>query len=116
MNFDYTVFESKNIPYITITAKSEDSLDLLSNELNKIFEVSELDPSSGILANARQYNAVFSSYKCIEEASDALKMGMTLDAVTVSLEGAISELLALTGERVSETVVDNVFSHFCVGK
>ena len=41
---------------------------------------------------------------------------MTLDAVTVSLEGAVAALLELTGERVTEAVVDEVFSRFCVGK
>ena len=43
-------------------------------------------------------------------------MGMTYDAVTVSLEDAISCILELTGERVSETVVNRVFHNFCVGK
>ena len=41
---------------------------------------------------------------------------MTWDAVTVSLEGAIASLNELTGERVSDAVVDKVFSKFCVGK
>ena len=54
--------------------------------------------------------------KCVEEARNALLSGMTLDAVTVSIEGAIAELLSLTGERVNEAVVDEVFSKFCVGK
>ena len=38
------------------------------------------------------------------------------DAVTVSLEGAIAALNELTGERVSDAVVDQVFEKFCVGK
>ena len=42
--------------------------------------------------------------------------GMTLDAVTVSVEGAVSALLELTGERATEAVVDSVFEQFCVGK
>lgn len=41
---------------------------------------------------------------------------MTLDAVTVSIEGAVQSLLELTGERASEAVVDQVFHRFCVGK
>ena len=43
-------------------------------------------------------------------------MGMTYDAVTVSLEDAVSELLEMTGERVSDEVLDRVFHNFCVGK
>ena len=52
----------------------------------------------------------------IEEAQDALLRGMTWDAVTVSLEGAVAALNELTGERVSDAVVDRVFEKFCVGK
>ena len=52
-------------------------------------------------------------YKRQEEA---LIAGFTLDAVTVSVEGAISALLELTGERVSESVIASVFDKFCVGK
>ena len=39
-----------------------------------------------------------------------------LDAVTVLLEEAADALLTLTGERVSDAVVNDVFSRFCVGK
>ena len=52
----------------------------------------------------------------IKEAENALSMGMTFDAVTVSLEDAISELLELTGEKTSDEVIDRVFHNFCVGK
>ena len=52
----------------------------------------------------------------IEAALDALSFGMTLDAVNLSIEDAIDSLLQLTGESVSEVVVDEVFSRFCVGK
>ena len=50
------------------------------------------------------------------EAISAIDMGITLDAVTVVIEEAINSLLELTGERVTEAVVDKVFSSFCVGK
>ena len=52
----------------------------------------------------------------LDEAIAALSMGITLDAVTVIIEDAINYLLELTGKRVTEAVVDKVFSHFCVGK
>ena len=50
------------------------------------------------------------------DALDALEAGMTMDAVTISIEEALDALLELTGERATEEVVNNVFSHFCVGK
>ena len=41
---------------------------------------------------------------------------MTLDAVNISIDDAIDALLELTGEKVSDAVVDEVFARFCVGK
>ena len=69
-----------------------------------------------MLFTERQRDACRKALDCVEEAREALKSGLTFDAVTVSLEGAISALLELTGERATETVVDSVFHLFCVGK
>lgn len=41
---------------------------------------------------------------------------MTFDAVTVLIEDAIDALMEITGEKVTDAVVDSVFSNFCVGK
>ena len=41
---------------------------------------------------------------------------MTLDAVSVCVEAAVAAVLEMTGERVTETVVDDIFARFCVGK
>ena len=76
----------------------------------------EYDPSQGILANERQRSDAQRAYEHIKEASEALDLGVTFDAVTVVIEEAINSLLELTGERATEAVVDKVFSSFCVGK
>ena len=41
---------------------------------------------------------------------------MTLDAVNVMIDQAISSLLELTGEKATDKIVDQVFHNFCVGK
>ena len=72
--------------------------------------------SSAVLCNERQRSLTTNANNALADAISALEMGLTYDAVTVSLEDAISYLCELTGERVTETVVDNVFHQFCVGK
>ena len=54
--------------------------------------------------------------KMVEDAKNSLDVGFTLDAVNISIDCAISYLLELTGERVTEAVTDAVFHNFCVGK
>lgn len=108
----------KNIgKVIEISANDESSLKILSiNIESRFISIKNTDPSQGILYNERQRQAVKNSLICIEEAFDAIKSKMTLDAVTVSLEDALNELYRLTGERVTEEVIDQVFHQFCVGK
>ena len=50
------------------------------------------------------------------QALEALHAGEFLDGITVLLDEAAQALLTLTGERVSEAVVNDVFARFCVGK
>lgn len=52
----------------------------------------------------------------MREARAALAGGMTLDAVSVSVDEAIAAVLELTGERATEAVVDEVFARFLRGK
>lgn len=101
---------------VMISARTGSGLRNLQEELAALAGTQELDPSAGMLANERQYASASRALACVQEALDALESGMTLDAVTVSIESAVQELLELTGERASETVVEHVFHRFCVGK
>lgn len=101
---------------VEISAKSGVGLDELERKICGIFGAGKLDFSAGVVANERQRRCVDRAVAAIGEALAALAEGQTLDAVTISLDEAEGELLTLTGERVTEAVVDEVFSHFCVGK
>ena len=52
----------------------------------------------------------------IESAILSLEIGEMLDAVNILVDEAEQSLLMLTGEKVTDAVVDEVFSRFCVGK
>ena len=101
---------------IYISASSGEGRDELVKAVEEIAGTANLNPSEGILSNERQRSAVSNALKSVREAKTALDLGMPFDAVTVSLEDAISELLELTGEKTSDEVVDRVFHNFCVGK
>lgn len=103
-----------NIVYVS--AKSGEGHEELVKAVEKIAGTENLNPSEGILSNERQRLAVSNALSSIKEAEDALSLGMTFDAVTVSLEDAISQLLELTGEKASDEIIDRVFHNFCVGK
>lgn len=104
----------KHIVYIS--ALKGEGLNQLTETVSALLHTDRIDPAAGVLSSERQYAAVREAVECIEEAVSALELGFTLDAVTVSIEGAVNSLCELTGERASEAVVHSVFSRFCVGK
>lgn len=101
---------------VLLSAANGDGLDELKRVIEKLLGTAELDTSSGILANERQYNCCISAAESLREALDGLDMGVTLDAVNVSIDYAVEKLLELTGEKARDAVVNEVFSKFCVGK
>ena len=113
---DYSYIEKYFQQVVFISARSGEGLEALSRAIGETLRTSQIDPNEGLLFTERQRDAARRAKESVEEAARALRIGMTLDAVTVSLEGAVAALLELTGERVTEAVVDEVFSHFCVGK
>lgn len=113
---DISYISSKINKIIYISAVSGEGREELENAVEEIAGTANLNPSEGILSNERQRLAVSNALNSVKEAKTALEMGMTFDAVTVSLEDTISELLELTGEKTSDEVIDRVFHNFCVGK
>lgn len=98
------------------SAISGTGLAELSDAVKRVLNLDSFDPTAAMLATERQRMCAQNAKNGLIEAVEAIEMGMTLDAVGVSLDDAIAELLTLTGERTTESIVNEVFSRFCVGK
>lgn len=114
MDIDYIKSKFSNVVFIS--AISGEGIEELKAAAEKVLKTENFDTSNGVLYTERQRDDAQKALDCINEAISAFESEYTLDAVTVSSEGAVSYLLELTGKRVSEAVVDSVFEKFCVGK
>ncbi len=101
---------------VFISAAKGDGIEDLKEVIEKLLGTAEFDTSAGILANERQYACCTAAAESLREALSGLEIGVTLDAVNVSIDYATEKLLELTGEKAREAVVNEVFSKFCVGK
>ncbi|MBE6852143.1 MAG: tRNA uridine-5-carboxymethylaminomethyl(34) synthesis GTPase MnmE [Ruminococcus sp.] len=101
---------------IEISAKHSDGIEGLEQCLEKMFINEEIDAQGGIIANERQKLCLEMSLSSVNNAISALRAGESLDAVTVLIDESLAGLLRLTGENVADSVVNEVFSRFCVGK
>ena len=101
---------------IYMSAKNRSGIDNLKLEIEKIFSINEMSLSSVTAANERQKNCIEKAIYSLNQGILALENGEFLDAINVLIDEAEQHLLELTGEKVTEAVVDEVFSKFCVGK
>lgn len=101
---------------LEVEAKSGSGVESLREAVLKMFALDGYIGSPEVFANERQKLCCETALKYVAEAREALQAGETLDAVTVLCEAAAGALLELTGERVTDAVVEDVFRRFCVGK
>ncbi len=113
--FDTEKIKSDNIQIVYISAK-ENNIEELNSAIQNLFKINSDIFSSVPAANERQKRCIEKALECTDNAVNMLKNGEFLDAVTVVIDEAEQYLLELTGEKVTDAVVDEVFSRFCVGK
>lgn len=98
---------------ISVSAKDGSGLSELENAVAQLFPVGE---PGQLLTNARQAEAVGRAVDALRGAREALKNGMTPDAVLTDIDGALYALGELTGRTLREDLVVRIFERFCVGK
>ena len=111
---DLKNYTSKDI--VEISAKENTGMELLTKTIEKVVGTAGFDPSAPLITTERQRVCVKKAVDSIVEALDGILIGITPDAVNVCIDCAVENLSVLTGEKATETIVNEVFKNFCVGK
>ncbi len=100
---------------LNISAKTGEGVDSLAELVAKMFGAGNISESDEIVINARQCAAVANAASAVKSAIEALD-GFTQDIAGMDVENALSALAEADGRQVSEDIVNEIFSRFCVGK
>ncbi len=112
------VLHPEQLPFekvFSVSAATGEGLDLLTQEIRSLFS-EDLPCDGGILTNTRQQEAVRRAKAALEQALDAMQLGITPDAVLTEIEAAMQAIGELTGKTVREDITRRIFERFCVGK
>lgn len=104
----------ENVVYLS--AKDRNGIQELEKAIEKTLGTADFVTSAATLMNERQLACCKAALQSIDEAISALEIGMTRDALNVNIDVAVESLDTLTGEKATESVVNEIFSQFCVGK
>lgn len=116
VNVDLEYIQSKFKHAVVTSLAEQFDVAELNNLVCKLLGLDKLDSSQPLIANERQRDCALRALQQVQAAEEETAMGMTLDAVDLCIRDAVAALMELTGESVSEVIVDEVFSRFCVGK
>ncbi len=101
---------------VKISAKNGDNLQVLTQTICEMAGLSDVAFDGSLITNARQAAALTRAARRCEEAFFSAQSGMTADAVVMDTEGAIAALGEITGQTVTDDIVQKIFEQFCVGK
>ncbi len=103
-------------PTVELSAKTGEGMDKLEQAVAALFPENTNSQAGALLTNARQAEAAGRARSAVARGAQALRAGLSPDAVVADVEEAMSALGELTGRTVSEDVTARIFERFCVGK
>jgi tRNA modification GTPase len=104
-------------PRVLVSAKTGQGLNDLRNTLRAFLMESPTHLADDlVLTDARQHEAITRALRSLGAAQDALDRQVPHEMVLLDLYAGLSALNELTGEVVTEDILDRIFSTFCIGK
>lgn len=109
--------ELEKISIIETSMKEGRGIDELEREISRLFTGGEIDTDSeALVTNVRHASLVEKALNSINDAISAYRGAMPLDCITIDIRNAAQHLGEITGESVSDEILHQIFSRFCIGK
>lgn len=106
---------SKNI--VKISTKTQDGFEDLIKIMQKLTEMEEINiDGENIIINSRHRALVVRAEESLKKAKETLENGMPIDVISIYIKEILEELGKITGESVTDDVISEIFSKFCLGK
>ncbi len=106
---------SKNI--IKISALKNIGIDELYNKISKLFELNEINLDNDIvITNVRHKNLISKALNETKNAKEAIENNLPIDIIAIYIKNILEDLGNITGDAISEDIINEIFSKFCLGK
>ena len=106
---------TKNI--IKISAKNNQGIDKLYEKIAEMFSLNQINLDNEVLiTNVRHKNIISKALQNVKRANEAILANMPIDIVTIYIKEILEDLGEITGEYVTEDIINEIFSKFCLGK
>ena len=102
---------------LEISALNNTGIEELYKKITEMFELSEINLDNElIITNIRHKNLITKALNNIQETKITIKNNMPIDIVAVNIKEILENLGNITGEYITEDIINEIFSKFCLGK
>ena len=100
---------------LSLSAKNGD-VEVLKEALAKAAAEQMETTNTVTISNARHYEALVRALEAIQRVQQGLQDGLSGEFLSMDLQDCLDALGEITGQVTSQEVLNNIFSHFCIGK
>ena len=102
---------------LKISAKNGEGIDNLYDLIEKMYSSNEIEMNDGVvITNIRHKNQIDKAINSVEEAMHSIENNFPIDIISIPIKQILIDLSVITGEDVSEDIINEIFSKFCLGK
>lgn len=102
---------------IKISALNKKGIEEIYSEIFNLFNLNKIKVEEGqIITNIRHKNLITNTIKKLRQAKQTIIDNMPIDIISIDIKQALEELGKITGESVSEDIINEIFKRFCLGK
>ena len=113
---DETILETSN-RVIEISAVNNIGIEKIYQEISKLFKLNKITvEDTAMITNLRHKEAINEARENANQAIEVVKQGLPIDICSVNIKNILESLGKITGENVSEDILKEIFSKFCLGK
>lgn len=106
---------TKNI--LKISALTKEGIEELYDKISEMFNLNKINLDNEVLiTNIRHKNIISNAITNIKKAKEQMRLNMLIDIITIYINDVLENLSEITGEFVTEEIINDIFSKFCLGK
>ena len=106
---------SKNV--LKLSALNGEGLEKLYETISKMFSLNEINLDNEIvITNLRHKNLISKALVNVKKSEDAIEKNMPVDIIAIFIKDILEDLGNITGDIVTDDIINEIFSKFCLGK
>ena len=114
-----TITELNNLgkDILKISVLEKKGIEQIYEKLTQMFNINEIDLDNGnVITNIRHKELIDCAKQNAKQSIIALKSNLPVDIIAINIKEILENLGKITGESVSEDIIKEIFSKFCLGK